>query len=111
MLVTTNDAFYGLNGVRPGGRSNNYHVPAYDAGSEENNENCDYIPGPPCGNAFVHPSGDPEGFVHIHNGIHGLATNGVVPAMHDWRNPVAKITITRIHNRRSKSDDDDDDDD
>ncbi len=111
MLVTTNDAFYGLNGVRAGGRSNRYHVPAYDAGSEDNDEDCAHIPGPPCGDTGANGTPTVDGVVHIHNGIHGLATNGVVPAMHDWRNPVAKITITRVHNRRSKSDDDDDDDD
>jgi hypothetical protein len=37
--------------------------------------------------------GDPEGFVHVHSGIHGGAD--LDPAMHDWRNPVALVTITR----------------
>ncbi len=94
MLVTTNDAFYGLNGARAGGRSNTYLVPAYDAGSEENNEDCDFIPGPPCGNPFNRATVGAEGFVHIHNGIHGIAD--LVSARDDWRNPVAKITVTRV---------------
>jgi len=35
-----------------------------------------------------------EGYVSIHRGIHG---NGQLnPAMFDWRNPGAKITIRRI---------------
>ena len=106
MLVTTNDAFYGLNGVRAGGRSNSYYVPAYDAGSEENNEDCDFIPGPPCGNPLVRATDKAEGFVHIHNGVHGGAD--LVPAMHDWRNPVAKIVVTRVGDSRSDDDDGDD---
>ena len=28
------------------------HLPAYDAGTEVNNELCEFIPGPPCGNIF-----------------------------------------------------------
>ena len=115
MLVTTNDAFYGLNGVRAGGRSNSYYVPAYDAGSEKNDEDCENIPGPPCGDTGADGT-DEDGVVHIHNGIHGLMIasppeDGVVPATHDWRNPVAKITVVRVHKRRSKNDDDNDDDD
>ena len=94
MLVTSNDAFYGLNGVRAGGRSNSYLVPAYDAGSEANNEECASIPGPPCDNPFNRVTDGAEGFVHIHNGIHGIAD--LVSARDDWRNPVAKITVTRV---------------
>lgn len=98
MLVTTNDAFFGLNSVRPRGRSNTYRVPAYDAGSEANNEDCAYIPGPPCGNPDQHPAEASEGLVHIHNGVHGIVDPmlGLVPARDDWRNPVAQITITRV---------------
>ena len=94
MLVTTNDAFFALNSVRgPKRGSETYYSPAYDAGSEANNEDCDFIPGPPCGNPGVHTEGA-EGYVHIHAGIHGIAD--LVPADHDWRNPVAKITIRRL---------------
>lgn len=109
MLVTTNDAFYALNGVPVPRRSGTYRVPAYDAGSEVNNENCDYIPGPPCNNPNMRPTDNAEGYVHIHNGIHGIGGNGVEPAMHDWHNPVAQITITRVKGRHSNDDDDDDD--
>ena len=107
MLVTTNDAFYGLNGVRAGGNSSSHYVPAYDAGSEKNDELCAHIPGPPCG---MHVDGPAEnGVVHIHNGIHGIGGDGVEPAEHDWRNPVAKIVVTRVNNRGSNGDDDVDD--
>jgi hypothetical protein len=72
-----------------------YYVGAFDAGSEGNNEDCAFVPGPACppdsGNA--RSTSDAEGYVHIHNGVHGIADLG--PAAYDWRNPVAKITITR----------------
>ena len=58
MLVTTNDAFFALRGVRaPRHGTSVHHSPAYDAGSEVNNEDCAFIPGPPCGNPGVR---DPE---------------------------------------------------
>lgn len=95
MLVTTNDAFFALNGVRgPRYGSETYYSAAYDAGSEANNEKCEFIPGPPCKNPFARDTDGAEGYVHIHAGIHGVAT--LVPAEHDWRNPVAKVTITRL---------------
>lgn len=93
MLVTTNDAFFGLQSADlPYRRMKDTHLaPAYDAGSEENNELCAFIPGPPCDNLEArHPDGA-EGFVHIHEGIHGI---GDIPASeYDWRNPVARIQI------------------
>ena len=70
---------------------------AYDVGSERNSEDCAYIPGPPCGNSPAHDPADPEGYVHVHAGIHGLEDSSLNPAMHDWNNPVAKITIRRIY--------------
>ena len=93
MLVTTNDAFFGLQGADlPFRRMRDTHfAPAYDAGSEENNELCEFIPGPPCDNLEVrHPDGA-EGFVHVHSGLFGI---GDLPASeYDWRNPVARIQI------------------
>jgi hypothetical protein len=98
MLVTTNDAFFGLDSADVSGRprSKVFSVPAYDAGSEVNSENCTYIPGPPCGNGGVRDTDGAEGFVYVHSGIHGVAD--LVPAMHDWRNPVARITVQRAFN-------------
>jgi hypothetical protein len=32
--------------------------------------------------------------VHIHSGIHGVGD--AIPAILDWRNPVAKIVIERM---------------
>jgi hypothetical protein len=68
--------------------------PAYDAGSEANNEDGDFIPGPPFGSGGVRDTEGAEGFVHIHSGVHGIAD--LDPAIYDWRNPTAEIRITRI---------------
>ena len=98
MLVTTNDAFFAARDIWFLGKRNiMVEAEAYDAGSEYNSESCEFIPGPPCGNHVHDETGAPEGFVHIHAGIHGIGSDGVKPAMHDWRNPVAKITIERIY--------------
>ena len=97
MLVPTNDAFFAVNGVRGprGKRSKTVYSPAYDAGTENNDELCDHIPGPPfaCnGEGFNAASG--EGYVYIHPGIHG--GGDLSAASYDWNNPVAKITIRRV---------------
>lgn len=95
MLVTTNDGFYGVNALRPFGRFvRETESDAYDAGTEENNELCEFIPGPPCGNLGVRAVDGSEGFVHVHAGVHGIGD--LEPAMHDWRNPVARITVRRV---------------
>lgn len=95
MLATTNDAFAGLSGVALPKSSDQYFAYAYDAGSEINNEACSFIPGPPCaadsGNARTETG---EGFIAIHNGIHG--GSDLNPKHLDWRGPVAVMTITRI---------------
>lgn len=101
MLIPTNDGFFALNGVAgPEGKQTlTLFSPAYDAGSERNDELCASIPGPffvECGGpgGGEMPSGDEEGYVHIHAGIHGVGDLNA--AERDWRNPVAKITIRRI---------------
>jgi hypothetical protein len=96
MLVPTNDGFIALNGIRApkGKRVVNVISPAYDAGSEANDEQCVNIPGPYCGGSGLSPNDDGEGYVHIHGGIHGVAD--LMPATFDWRNPVAKISIKQI---------------
>jgi hypothetical protein len=100
MLIPTNDGFFALNGAKgpSGHQSLTLFSPAYDAGSERNDELCASIPGPffaecggPGGGARV---GDGEGYVHIHAGIHGIGNMN--EAERDWRNPVAKISIRRV---------------
>jgi hypothetical protein len=103
MMLPTNDGFIGLNSVEVSKRgSTTFFSPGYDAGSEINDELCAYIPGPPCGGAGLSPGDDPvtEGYVHVHRGIHGIADLNA--AVYDWRNPVARITVTRV---RGKKDD------
>lgn len=102
MLIPTNDAFFAVNGV-PLPRGNDVLtllVPAYDAGSERNDERCASIPGPnfaECGGSGGGgaPSGGEEGYVHIHAGIHGIGD--LVAANRDWRNPVALVKVQRAH--------------
>lgn len=96
MLLPTNDSFVALDSVYlPFRGSRTYYAHAYDAGSEPNDELCANIPGPFCGGEGRSPDdSNAEGFVHVANGIHGIAD---VPAQtYDWRGKVAEITITRI---------------
>jgi len=100
MLVTTNDAFAGVNGARlprAARTVRRLEAPAYDAGAEDNDELCAFIPGPPCGNAFADSGLAGEGFVHVHRGIHGVGD--LAPYASDWRNPVARVTVRRIPGR------------
>jgi len=96
MLITTNDAFAGLDAFTvPSGSSRTMIVDAdaWDAGSERNTENCNDIPGPPCGDPNLRVTDGAEGFVHVHRGIHGV--DELVAANMDWRDPVARVTIKR----------------
>jgi len=97
MLVPSNDAFFAVNGLHVGKAKSPVTVysPAYDAGSEINDELCVSIPGPGfvCSGEGTN-SETGEGFVHIHPGIQGIAD--LDKAQFDWRNPAAKITIKRI---------------
>lgn len=90
MLVSTNDAFIGLDGAKPAGRYNKYFVGAYDAGTEFNNEGAAFVPGLGGGSR---DTDDAEGYIYVHSGIHGIAD--LDPATTDWGNPVAQIQIFR----------------
>lgn len=96
MLATTNDAFFGLDShlLQGGHWRSMLEVPAWDAGSEEDNELCEFIPGPPCESPGVRATEGAEGFVHISSGIDGV---GDLPAgVWSWNNPVARIEVTRL---------------
>lgn len=98
MLVQTNDAFTGAQALelprsKGASRAVVTTAPAYDAGSETNNEDGDFIPGPPFGSGGVRDTAGAEGFVHVHAGVHGIGD--LDPAVYDWRNPTAEIRITR----------------
>ena len=94
MMLPTNDGFIALNSVRaPRHGTASYYSQGYDAGTEPNDELCISIPGPTCGGEGPSPGVDGEGYVHINRGIHGIGD--LAPDVYDWRNPVARITITR----------------
>jgi hypothetical protein len=91
MLVNTNDGFTGLDSLTLRGRSEALVRPAYDAGSERNNELAAFIPGPCCGHPFVR---DPEGaLIGMHPGIVGVGD--LDAAVYGWSGPVVRITIAR----------------
>jgi hypothetical protein len=97
MMLPTNDGFIGLNSAEAARRGSiTLYSPGYDAGSEVNDELCANIPGPTCGGAGPSPGDDPvdEGYVQIHRGTQGVGN--LSAAIYDWRNPVARITITRV---------------
>ncbi len=95
MLIPTNDLFFAVNGVA--GPNGNKTIivtsPAYDAGTEDNDEDCDSLPGPGCG-MDPGPASSGEGYVYIANGIRGIKDLDADTL--DWRNPVALIEITRL---------------
>lgn len=95
MILPTNDGFIAANGIKgpKKGKTRVVYIKALDAGSEMNDESCLNIPGPHCGGEGYNAA-DGEGYVHVHAGIHGAGDLSV--AAYDWRNPVAKVTITRI---------------
>lgn len=99
MMIPTNDTFMALNRAQlPRAGTATFMVPAYDAGSEANDQDCANIPGPTCGGVgYVGaPMAGDEGFVHISNGMHDLGGDTLSPVEYDWRNPVARITVRRM---------------
>lgn len=100
MLIPTNDAFFAVNDAEgPNGNEVvTVYSPAYDAGTERNDQTCASIPGPyfvECAGAGGGGApGGGEGYVHIHGGIHEVGD--LDAALRDWRNPVARITIRRL---------------
>jgi len=97
MLIPTNDAFIAVNDVKGPKKKNRQTIimsPAYDAGSEPNDELCANIPGPVCGGEGGSPDTSGEGYVHIQAGIQGIGD--LASADYDWRNPTARIVIKRV---------------
>jgi hypothetical protein len=95
MLVTTNDAFFGLDTlfIEPGAQPQRVSAVAWDAGTEFNNELCGFIPGPPCGSPLVRDTDGAEGFIHVHPGLHG--TGDLSAAEWNWQNPVVEIQVIK----------------
>ncbi|HED32600.1 MAG TPA: hypothetical protein ENJ08_00080 [Gammaproteobacteria bacterium] len=125
MIAPSNDSFVSANAVHGPrkGKAITIFSPAYDAGTEANNELCDRtaggvtpgdpdsIPVPPPMRPMIcvfNPTiptppisavGAPgEGPILISRAFQGIGD--LNPAMFDWRNPTAKITIKRIKTSR-----------
>ena len=113
MLLPTNDAFAGLNAItiptEPG--TYTYNVPAYDAGTEANDElltggGAPGAPGMPADPGGLTGTGgtgaamaDANTTVHIHRGALGDTdpTGGASDLdsrVHRWLNPVVRVTVT-----------------
>lgn len=104
MMIPTNDTFMALNHVKlPKWGSMSFTVPAYDAGTEHNDQSCANIPGPRCPGGVGYSPEQGEGYVHIGNGFHDLgqaeegAPDILTPQLYDWRNSVAHITVRRMN--------------
>ena len=113
MLLPTNDAFAGLNAIEiptePGTYS--FDVPAYDAGTEANDElltgggapGAAGMPADPGGLTGTGGTGaaiaDANTNVHIHRGSLGDSnasggTSDLDSSVHRWLNPVIRVTLT-----------------
>jgi hypothetical protein len=102
MLLPTNDGFVGANMMLPMEGGMMGYAYGYDAGTEMNDELCSSIPNPPVPGGDhmecdAHGAGEAigmgEGAIVIHSGIHGHGD--FMPMHRDWKNPVARITITK----------------
>ena len=113
MLLPTNDAFAGLNAVEIPTAPGTYvfNVPAYDAGTEANDElltgggapGAPGMPADPGGLAGTGGTGaasvDANPNVHIHRGTLGDTdaaggSSDLDSRVHRWLNPVIRVTIT-----------------
>ena len=92
MLVQTNDAFTGVSALPLDSvASARIALRSFDAGSERNNELAEYVPGPPFGGQLRDPE---DGVITYHPGI--LGVGDLDPAVWDWEDPVALLTIREI---------------
>ncbi len=113
MLLPTNDAFAGLNAIEIPSDPGTYvfNVPAYDAGTEANDElitgggapGAAGIPADPGGLGGTGGTGaattDANTTVHIHRGSLGdtdaaAGISDLDSRVHRWLNPVIRVTIT-----------------
>ena len=93
MIGTTNDTFVAVQGVAlPEKGAVKVIAAAYDAGSENNNEKCAYIPGPPCGNHDVRDPSPGEG---VSQSV-GVLGNGDLSRDFSWSAEPVTITVERL---------------
>ncbi len=104
MLVNTNDAFSGINGLELGGLQSGQtevvYTHAYDAGTEMNSEAAGTIPGPADGGeGFNAARDDVTSVVTMHPGVvsadDGLTTS-TLSAGEKFDNPTLRIEITAL---------------
>ncbi|WP_421133647.1 spondin domain-containing protein [Alteromonas sp. A079] len=103
MLVNTNDAFSGVNGVDLSslevGDVYQRNALVYDAGTEENTEAIGTIPGPADSGEGNSEGREDHNVVTLHPGVvtgsDGLTTS-VLSADHKFDNPSVRISITRM---------------
>lgn len=105
MLYNTNDAFFASSALQappptfafkaagPSDAVYSTQAIAFDAGTEFNNESCEYIPGPYCEGTARDTDGA-EGYISVSNGVHDIFQ--LDPVLHDWRGPVAAISMKRL---------------
>jgi hypothetical protein len=106
MLICTNDGFTGVDTLRlpkEMGDEVVMYTKAYDAGTEINTEDfADIVP--PCqglvdvtsednGTGMSNPDLAEDGVIHPHGGVEG--GEDLLPEVHDWEDPVGRITITK----------------
>lgn len=106
MLICTNDGFTGLDTVRLPRHKKTVYSIGYDARTEANTEDfVDIVP--PCqgligvssddaGTGTSNPLLAEDGIIVPHAGINGVAD--LLPEVHGWGDPVAKIEIERVRN-------------
>jgi hypothetical protein len=113
MLLPTNDGFVGLNGIRIPADPGTYvfDVPAYDAGTEANDEQITGGGAPGAAGVPADPGGlngtggtgaataDANPTVHIHrNTLGDTDANGGISdldsTVHRWLNPVLRVVVT-----------------
>ena len=114
MLVCSNDGFTGLDSIRLPLHKKTILATSYDARSEMNTEDfADIVP--PCqaaigvssddlGTGESNPELSEDGIVIPHPGI--IGGDDLLPGVHGWSDPVAKITIERMNNGNDKDKDD-----
>ena len=102
MLVNTNDAFTGTTGFAIGqlavGESISQLTRIYDAGTEENSETSESIPGPAANGEGYNSERETSDFVAIHSGVvtqdDGLSTS-VLTEAHRFDNGAMVVRIER----------------
>lgn len=104
MLVNTNDAFSGLNGIelsnlKPG-HTSVYYTNAYDAGTEFNSELSGTIPGPADGGeGFNSTRDDVTSVVTRHGGVVSADDNfteSTLSGADKFDNPILRIVVTAL---------------